>query len=127
MDPLANIAEQREIAREILAEDDAIDTNPEAARLAELVTALDEWRQGVGFDPYAVEADGDDGAQAPTHAVKGTITLPDGSTSEFVIDPETGWQQWGASTGRLGQTSDLITAMAEAVREHFPPNTSRED
>lgn len=60
MDPLANIAEQRAVARKILAladsDPDEIDVT-QAERLAELVTALDEWRQGGGFDPYAAEVD----------------------------------------------------------------------
>jgi hypothetical protein len=55
MDPIANIAEQRALAREIIeAQDDALGgADPELVdRLAELVLALDEWRRNGGFDPY---------------------------------------------------------------------------
>jgi hypothetical protein len=65
MDPIANLREQRELVAQIIAlidentrddgtlVDDAIEEIAEAAnRLAELVRALDEWRQKGGFDPY---------------------------------------------------------------------------
>jgi hypothetical protein len=58
MDPHANLAEQREIAREIVRLMPSAGTVPQtlvnhAERLAELVLALDEWRRSGGFDPYA--------------------------------------------------------------------------
>lgn len=63
MDPIANIREQREIAQRIIARPQTIATHSDgekpysvvgsAARLAELVLALDEWRRSGGFDPYA--------------------------------------------------------------------------
>lgn len=49
--------------------------------------------------------------------VKGTITLADGTTSEFSIGTDAGWQQWGATTERLGQTVDAIEVMARALAE----------
>ena len=73
MDPEANLNEQLEAARDIIARFDAIpdvDENPDfwgdeqdrsdffesladsGQRLAELVLALDEWRRKGGFDPY---------------------------------------------------------------------------
>lgn len=59
MDPLANIEEQRDLARAILATLDAADmqgvppaVNDSAERLAELVLALDTWRRKGGHDPY---------------------------------------------------------------------------
>lgn len=65
MDPVANIKEQREIAKQILKiwddcnGDGTLTTEQleavadHANRLAELVEALDEWRTKGGFDPYA--------------------------------------------------------------------------
>lgn len=63
MDPKANIDEQREIARDVIAFIDGLSESDDAenalkllidpsARLAELVLALDEWRTKGGFDPY---------------------------------------------------------------------------
>ena len=53
MDPNANLAEQLQIARRILADSDQ---EPEwdltdAERLAELVIALDDWIRTGGFPP----------------------------------------------------------------------------
>jgi len=48
-------------------------------------------------------------------SITGTITLADGSTSEFSVNNEYGWQQWGATTERLGRTVGIVEAMAEAV------------
>lgn len=60
MDPTANLAEQREIAARITLAVDTADPstiNPvdpdDAARLAELVMALDEWMSRGGFLPAA--------------------------------------------------------------------------
>lgn len=56
MDPVANLAEQRTLAAELIeridAEDAAFNIEEKAARLAELVIALDEWRTKGGYDPY---------------------------------------------------------------------------
>jgi hypothetical protein len=43
--------------------------------------------------------------------IRGTITLADGSTSEFSIGIDGGWQQWGATTERLGTSVDVVEAM----------------
>ncbi len=57
MDPDANLSEQLELARSIIGEFDRPNDNPEifmridAARLAELVIALDEWLSKGGFKP----------------------------------------------------------------------------
>lgn len=61
MDPIANIKEQRVVARELQtllnppgylseAQRDAVVSLSD--RLSELVLALDEWRRKGGFDPY---------------------------------------------------------------------------
>lgn len=68
MDPNANITEQRELAQRIVARPQTILSHGDdksdryslpdsAARLAELVIALDEWRRSGGFDPYAQSSD----------------------------------------------------------------------
>lgn len=49
--------------------------------------------------------------------ITGKITLADGSVSEFTIGTDGGWQQWGATTERLGQTTDALEAMARALNE----------
>jgi hypothetical protein len=117
MDPIANLNEQREIAREIIRLTPSAGTVPQTLvnhgeRLAELVLALDEWRQSGGFDPYA--------ADAPSYDVRGRVTLDDGPTVEFFVDREHGYSQWGADTDDLGRTVDLMGAIEEAVREHWP-------
>jgi hypothetical protein len=59
MDPLANIREQRELARRIIARYDGKDPDrvdeiaDMAAELSQLVLALDVWRRKGGFDPYS--------------------------------------------------------------------------
>lgn len=65
MDPTANLREQRLIAKDILKVWDDCNADgtltakqqdyvsDQAARLAELVIALDNWRLKGGFDPYA--------------------------------------------------------------------------
>ncbi len=64
MDPIANLAEQLEIAREIQSIWDACNDDgtlePEQQehvadignRLADLVLALDQWQRKGGFSPY---------------------------------------------------------------------------
>jgi ABC-type hemin transport system substrate-binding protein len=63
MDPVANLKEQRELARELQIATAGISVGESAehivdatARLAELVLALDEWRQRGGYDPYTAAA-----------------------------------------------------------------------
>jgi hypothetical protein len=53
MDPDANLIEQRNIARDLIARFDRGEnlSDYDAARLAELVIALDEWIIGRGFLP----------------------------------------------------------------------------
>lgn len=60
MDPIANMAEQVQLANDIIAPpatDYGTDRDPDleanAVRLAELVLAMDTWRRSGGFDPYA--------------------------------------------------------------------------
>ena len=49
--------------------------------------------------------------------IRGTIVLADGSTSEFAIGTDFGWQQWGADTPRLGQTVDVVEGMAQGLMD----------
>lgn len=48
------------------------------------------------------------------------ITMEDGSESKASIGLGAVWHQWGADTARLGQTVDLIEALATAAAEHMP-------
>lgn len=132
MDPHANLKEQRAHAEAIVNTDlthEAVTDH--AFALAELALALDEWRQSGGFDPYAEAFSPAPGTPTPVrgavYEVKGTITLADGSVSEFLIERDTGYQQWGANTAaRLGLTTRLLEAMTEAVVEHFPDTEEEE-
>lgn len=47
--------------------------------------------------------------------ITGTITLADGSTSAFRVFTDGGWQQWDANAERLGQTTDALEAMSNAL------------
>lgn len=49
-------------------------------------------------------------------SVSGTITLADGSVSEFVIGTDYGWQQWGATRERLGTTVGVLEGMVEGMK-----------
>ncbi|HEX6685548.1 MAG TPA: hypothetical protein VF062_22425 [Candidatus Limnocylindrales bacterium] len=49
--------------------------------------------------------------------ITGTITLTDGSTSEFSIATDGGWQQWGAEPFRLAETVDALEALTRALFE----------
>lgn len=51
--------------------------------------------------------------------ITGTIKLEDGSTSEFSIGTDTGWQQWGADTERLGRTVDVLEAITAALPDTY--------
>lgn len=74
MDPVVNLAEQREAAQRILglidegtpddADEVAAEIVPLAESLAQLALALDEWRGKGGFDPYVAP----DNGRAPTNA-----------------------------------------------------------
>jgi sensor domain CHASE-containing protein len=54
--------------------------------------------------------------------IRGTITLADGSTSEFTTEPDLGWQQWGADQRRLGRTVDVLEAISATVAEFEEEN-----
>lgn len=56
MDPNANLAEQRQLLRKYRTRNRL--TAGEAARLAELTDALDEWLSNGGFLPDAWRRDG---------------------------------------------------------------------
>ena len=49
--------------------------------------------------------------------ITGTITLPDGSASNFSIGKDGGWQQWGAHPERLGETVEVLEAMTNGLLE----------
>jgi hypothetical protein len=50
-------------------------------------------------------------------SITGKILLSDGSETEFSIQPDLGWQQWGNITEKIGATVDLMDALAEASAE----------
>lgn len=58
----------------------------------------------------------------PRGTIQGRIRLDDGTASDFQITLPSGagdgagWQQWGANTPRLGQTSTLLAALAAQVQ-----------
>ncbi len=59
MDPKANLQEQLDIAKRLVAVADKAEYEPvydldDVARLAELVLALDEWQRKGGFSPYGM-------------------------------------------------------------------------
>jgi hypothetical protein len=49
--------------------------------------------------------------------IKGVITLTDGTTSEFRIGIDAGWQQWGASQERLAETSAVMDALVYGLTD----------
>lgn len=49
--------------------------------------------------------------------IEGTIKLEDGSTSEFSLSSEYGYQQWAAPTARLGLSVDIVSAMQDGLRD----------
>ncbi|MDB5716532.1 MAG: hypothetical protein JWO15_3929, partial [Sphingomonadales bacterium] len=51
-----------------------------------------------------------------SYYITGTIALEDGSTSEFSISSEHGYQQWAADTTRLGRSVDILAAMTDGIR-----------
>lgn len=51
--------------------------------------------------------------------ITGEITTADGEKREFSITAGLGWQQWGNTTDRLGDTVDALEAITEAVAEHM--------
>lgn len=58
----------------------------------------------------------------------GRITPASGGTStEFVINDDGGWQQWGGTTEELGNNVDFLEGLAALVMEHFPEATEYGD
>lgn len=47
--------------------------------------------------------------------ISGTITLTDGTTSDFTIGTDGEWQQWGATTERLGETVNAMETIVAAL------------
>jgi hypothetical protein len=52
-------------------------------------------------------------------AIGGTLTMADGSSVEFCLDPAYGWQQWGATPDVLAQNVYALAAIQEAMMEHW--------
>lgn len=49
--------------------------------------------------------------------IEGTITLADGTVSNFNIGESGMWHQWGANTKRLGRTVVHMDAIFEGLME----------
>lgn len=56
---------------------------------------------------------------APVDLIEGQIRRTDGTNTNFMIDPDAGYTQWGASTEALGDNVELLSAMTRAVYEHL--------
>lgn len=56
--------------------------------------------------------------------IRGTITLHDGSTSDFTVTSDRGYQQWGADVPRLGRTVLLMEAIEAALIEDTPEESA---
>lgn len=54
-------------------------------------------------------------AQTKVQSITGTITLEDGSTSEFSLGTDGGWQQWAAVRERLGCTVGVLETIKDAL------------
>lgn len=65
--------------------------------------------------------------QDKVREIKGTITLDDGTTSEFRIGKDFGWQQWGADPTRLSRSVKAVDAMAYGLREESVDVVSEHD
>ena len=59
--------------------------------------------------------------------VKGTITMDDGSTSEFRIGTDFGWSQWGATQDRLSEGVPVMEAMVQGFLDEQIPFASDND
>lgn len=59
--------------------------------------------------------------------VGGKITTADGKVTEFYIGDDGSWQQWGGTHEELGETSEPLSAMAEALAEYLGPEEERDE
>lgn len=59
--------------------------------------------------------------------ITGTFTMDDGTSHEFGIGRDGGWQQWGGARGQLAKTVDTIEDMAQAVGEYLVSDYDEED
>lgn len=60
-------------------------------------------------------------------SITGVVRLADGTESQFTIDRDYGWRQWGADIVRLGQSVDVMEAIVEGVRDAEIPWASSDD
>jgi hypothetical protein len=52
-------------------------------------------------------------------SITGKVTLSDGSATEFSIDPDITWNQWGNNPSKMGDTVNLMDALATAAGDHL--------
>ena len=55
--------------------------------------------------------------EASVVRISGRLSFSDGTFHEFYIDSDGGWQQWGATHGALGRSTELLNALAQAGME----------
>lgn len=55
-------------------------------------------------------------------SIQGSVELSDGSKTEFSIQPNLGWQQWGNTTEKLFVTTPLMDDLVTATADHLSDN-----
>lgn len=122
MDPHANIAEQRKLARRItLAADHGRPDADDVDRLAELVLALDEWRAKGGFDPYT--------APRYVHDCGQCVFVGQHERADVYVCPQTGYptvvMRWSAAGGDYTSGASLIDRLPAELRERASKQISQ--
>ena len=60
-------------------------------------------------------------------SIEGKIVLSDGVETQFSINPDLGWQQWGVTKDYAGLTVDLMDDLAQASGEHLRERAEEAD
>jgi hypothetical protein len=60
-------------------------------------------------------------------SITGTIKTTDNRVRSFTIFKDAGWQQWGEAPEYLGNTVEILEAMAQAAAEHMVSDSDEED
>lgn len=59
--------------------------------------------------------------------ITGTFTMDDGTSHEFGIGRDGGWQQWGGERDQVAKTVDAIEDMAQAAMEYLVSDCDDDD